>query len=131
MSLWSRIRSRFARSTVVDPAVRLRDDGFDLVNEPDKAVASTVRWSDVARIQAYKLDLITTDCICLLFEFGLGRAPIQVSEEWPGFADLFGPLSNAFPSIPESWYVEVMSPTFEAKRRVLYDAARSQRPAVV
>jgi hypothetical protein len=131
MSLWSRIRSRFAAATAPAPKIRLNDDGFDLLSESDERVISTVRWADVSRIQTYKLDLVTTDCICLLFEFASGLAPIQVSEEWLGFADLFGPLSKAFPSISESWYVDVMTPAFEAKRTVLFDVATSGSAAVV
>jgi hypothetical protein len=58
----------------------------------------------------------------LLFERRDGAAPVQVSEEWRGFADLFEPLRVAFPSIPEDWYVVVMKPAFERNQRVLYDA---------
>jgi hypothetical protein len=89
-----------------------------------------VRWEDVARIQAYKLDLVTTDCICLLFELGPDRAPVQLSEEWPGFQDLFSPLAQRFPTIPESWYVDIMTPAFEEKRTVLFeDAERTAQPS--
>ena len=61
-----------------------------------------------------KVDLATTDCICLTFEFNNGMAPLQVSEEWAGFAELFGPLAAAFPTIPPEWYAEVMTPAFKA-----------------
>lgn len=90
-----------------------------------------MHWADVSRIQTYKIDLLTADCICLLFESRSGQAPVQVSEEWAGFPDLFGPLSAAFPSIPQSWYIEVMSPAFEAKRTVLYDASGMHSTAAV
>lgn len=76
----------------------------------------------MTRIQTYKVDLLTTDCICLLFEFRDGTAPIQVSEEWPGFADFMVAMGHRFPSIPEDWYLEVMQPAFAPNRRVLFEA---------
>jgi len=127
--MWSRIRSLFARQTAPDPHVRVTDEGFDLVSAVDQSLISAVRWSDVARIETYKVDLLTTDCICLLFEFRSGAKAIQVSEEWPGFAELFGPLSKAFPAIQENWYLEVMTPAFESKRTVLGASLLGSRPS--
>jgi hypothetical protein len=124
MALWSRIQSFFRRARRADPLVRVSDEGFDLLDAASEAVIRSVRWADVAKIQTYKLDLLTTDCICLLFEFRSGHPPVQVSEEWKGFADLFDPLTAAFPSIPKNWYMDVMTPAFETKQTVLYDAAR-------
>lgn len=122
MRWWSRMRAYFKRSRNADPQIRLAAGGFDLVSTTDQRILTSVRWADVVRIQTYKVDLFTTDCICLLFELRDGRPPVQISEEWQGFADLFEPLSAAFPSVPSDWYMEVMSPAFETKHRVLYDA---------
>lgn len=100
--------------------------GLDLVSPLDQRVVASVRWADVTRIRTYKVDLITTDCICLLFELDNGQAPVRISEEWSGFADLFGPLAAAFPSIPSDWYVDEMTPAFETMHRVLYAAGGTQ-----
>ena len=101
MALWSRIQSFFRRGTRSDPLVRVSDEGFHLLDAADaEAVIRSVRWTDVAKIQTYKLDLLTTDCICLLFESKSGQPPVQVSEEWKGFPELFGPLTTAFPIDP-------------------------------
>lgn len=121
MTLLARITSLFNKQTP-EPTIQVRDDGFALLDPTTGTAIRTVRWADVARIQTYKLDLVTTDCICLLFESRSGGEPTQVSEEWKGFADLFGPLTAAFPTIPKDWYTEVMQPAFETKRTVLYDA---------
>jgi hypothetical protein len=94
----------------------------DVVSPAGGRLLAGVRWPDVVRIQTFKLDLLTTDCIHLLFEFRDDRAPVRISEEWTGFAELFEPLAAAFPSIPPGWYMEVMTPAFETRRRVLYDA---------
>jgi hypothetical protein len=61
-----------------------------------------------------------------MFELTEGKPPVQVSEEWAGFQELFGPLSTAFPTISGDWYMEVMTPAFETKHKVLYD--RSSQP---
>jgi hypothetical protein len=131
MGLWSRIQSFFRRGGRADPLVRVTEGGFDLLDGATQAVICSVRWADVAKIQTYKLDLLTTDCICLLFESRSGQPPVQVSEEWKGFSDLLNPLTAAFPSIPQNWYMEVMTPAFETKQTVLYDAGRSHGTVAV
>jgi hypothetical protein len=131
MTVWSRIQSLFGRRHRADPLVRVTSAGFALLDPNTKAVTRIVLWADVSRIQTYKVDLLTIDCICLLFEFRSGGPPVQVSEEWAGFPDLFAPVSEAFPSIPQNWYAEIMTPAFEAKRTVLYEAHNVQSAAVV
>ena len=122
MALWPWIQSFFRRRRRADPRIlQIRDGGFDVLDESNQAVVGSVRWTDVGRIQTYKIDLMTTDCICLLFESRSGQAPLQVSEEWKGFSELFDALTTAFPSIPPNWYREVMTPAFQTKRTVLYE----------
>ena len=102
-----------------DPLVRMLEDGFELVASPAEATHVRVRWQDVERIATSKLDLFTTDCVVLDFTLRDGSS-IRVSEEWPGFADLFGPLQAAFPALSPGWYLEVMTPAFEAKPTLLF-----------
>lgn len=125
MSLWSRIRSRYSRPESADPQIRLKDDGFDVVGVRDGEVIASLQWGDVTRIETYKIDRFTTDCICLFFERGPGAPPVELSEEWPGFQELFRPLAQRFPAIPESWYVDIMTPAFEAKRTVLFSRSEN------
>jgi hypothetical protein len=127
MRLWSRIRSWVSRPSRPDPEIRVTEDGFNLLSTADGKTIATVKWVEVSRIQTWKIDLLTTDCICLLFQFHSGRAPVQVSEEWSGFGELFEPLATSFPSIPSSWYVDVMSPAFETKQTVLFESLHGNR----
>jgi hypothetical protein len=131
MALWSRIRALLSGPSKRDPRIRLVDGGFDLISSEAANVVASVRWQNVLRVHACKIDLATTDCICLTFEFNNGTAPVQVSEEWAGFADLFAPLAAAFPTIPPEWYAEVMTPAFKTNHRVLYDASPSHSAAIV
>ena len=128
---WSRLWSRFRLRKEPDPRIVLVDGGIDIVSSSDAQTRASVRWRNVARILTYKVDLLTTDCICLLFEFIDGSPAVQVSEEWGGFDEIFGPLSAAFPTIPSDWYLAVMTPAFEANRRVLYDSEMHSQLGVV
>jgi len=123
MPIWSRIAGLFQQSRGENLCVRVIDGGFDLVSPRSNNVVLHVNWSAVRKIQTYKLDLLTTDCVCLLFEFRDGRRPVRVTEDSEGFADLFGPLLTTFPAIPPDWYLGVMTPAFEKRQRTLYDAA--------
>lgn len=122
IGLWPRIQEFFRRQRRAGLAVCVTNGGFALLDAKTGNTVCTMQWADISKIQVYKLDLLTTDCICLLFESRSGQPAIQVSEEWMGFSDLFNPLSTAFPSIPENWYMEVMLPAFAEKRAILYDA---------
>jgi hypothetical protein len=131
MDLWSRIRILLSGPSRRDPRIGLVDGGFDVLSIEEGRVVASVRWQNVLRVHTYKVDLATTDCICLTFEFNNGAAPVQVSEEWSGFAELVAPLAAAFPTIQPEWYAEVMTPAFEANHRVLYDASPSHSAASV
>jgi len=131
MALWSRIRTLLSGPSRRDPSIGLVDGGFDVLSSEEGRVVASVRWQNVLRVHTYKVDLATTDCICLSFEFNNGAAPVRVSEEWAGFAELFAPLAAAFPTIPPGWYAEVMTPAFKANHRVLYDASPSHSAASV
>ena len=131
MALWSRIRALLSGSSRRDPRIRLVEGGFDVVSSEAASAVASVRWQNVLRVHTYKIDLATTDCICLAFEFNSGTTPVQVSEEWAGFAELFAPLAAAFPTISPDWYAEVMTPAFKTNHRVLYDAGPSHSAAIV
>ena len=66
----------------------------------------------IHRIHAYKRDLITTDEIRLIIESSGEPGTVDISEESPGFADLFGPMERAL-GVSPAWYREIMS----ARRR--------------
>ena len=84
-----------------------------------------IRWDQVDRITTFKLDLLTTDCICLLFEGRFDVSPYQIHEEMVGYDQIFEPLRDAFPSISDSWYFDVMTPAFETKETILFDRSEA------
>ena len=53
---------------------------------------------------------------------------VEVSEQWPGFGDLFEPLEREL-GITPGWYQEVMHPAFATNSRVLFTRERTGVPA--
>lgn len=76
-------------------------------------------WSEVRRIDTYKVDLFTSDQICLAFRTDAGW--IELNEEQPGWTSVCAEMMRAFPSIPKGWLDEVMRPAFATKQRTLYE----------
>ena len=103
------------------PRLVLEPGGLAIVGPKGDRVE--VRRSDVAGIVAYKRDNFTTDEIRLVFQVvEPGDSVHEVSEEWPGFEELFATLEGEF-GINPTWYVEIMQPPFAPTPRVLYERA--------
>ena len=99
------------------PSITADVTGFSVtVNRHSRAIP----WSAVRKITAGKRDLDTHDLIVLHFLVDLAGDPtITLSEDCPGFADLFGPLETALGVNPR-WYLEIMTPVFAPSPIVLY-----------
>lgn len=103
----------------------MRKEGANIVVS-DSGVSLTVSprtlwsfdWDDVDRIQAYKLDLITTDDVCL--EFVAKGLSYTVDEETPGWDSLLQTLAQRF-ALAESWAEIITDPPFATNRSVLWD----------
>ena len=96
-------------------------DGFDVVDPNTGVILASIKWRNVVRIETYKLDLLRTDCICLLFTTDGTAEPVEVLEEWQGFESMKDTLEAEFPSIPGEWFGTVMQPPFETNNAVLYE----------
>jgi hypothetical protein len=107
------------------------EGGFDVVQPGDRRLIAQVRWANVARVDTYKLDLITTDCVCLRFELLDGSNAVQVSEEWVGFERMRAAMALAFPSVPADWYSAAVKPAFERNQRALYVSNKLPEKLVV
>jgi hypothetical protein len=103
-----------------DPSIVLTERGFDLVTKSRLTTVRSSYWRNVRKVHCFKYDLITTDCVCLLFEFENSDVPIQVSEEWVGFDEFAKELPRCMPAIPESWYRDACSTSFDVAEKVLY-----------
>jgi hypothetical protein len=119
---WSRARALLGKNLPEpqpDRDIELTADGFEVRPHESSTVEAALRWDEIQRIRTYKLDLLTVDCICLLFERA-AAPPIQISEEWNGFVALMEEMRLRFPGIPADWYESVMQPPFERNEATLY-----------
>jgi hypothetical protein len=80
-----------------------------------------VRWIDVVAVLAYKQDLYIVDEVVMAFRQRQDpELVLEVSEDWPGFSDLFAPLEREL-GISDAWYLETTGKPFATDFRVLYD----------
>jgi hypothetical protein len=77
-----------------------------------------VEWSAVTRIEASKVDLLTTDEVRI--EFVIGDRSCVASEDDAGWEQLMSRLRTRFP-VSESWRGNVLRPPFATNRAVLWD----------
>jgi hypothetical protein len=99
-----------------DATVHVTADG--VVLHKDDRVVWTIRWDEVTRIEAYKIDLITTDVVCL--EFVSATLSGVVDEETPGWKQLTIAVAERFP-VRSDWRSVVVKPPFATNRSILWD----------
>lgn len=78
-------------------------------------------WEDVHRGVAFKRDLFTVDCICLLLE-GAGEQDIELNEEMAGWSTFVEALPSSLPGcVPwPDWFTVVAFPAFETNETEIY-----------
>jgi len=111
MGLWRRYLDRRRRPVAV---LAPSTDGFCLSHGP---AGRAVAWAEVRRITAFKRDLLTTDCICLVLMLTDGI--IEVNEEMEGFTAFRAGMERHFGLSP-LWLIEIMPPAFATSPRYLY-----------
>ena len=109
------------------PRIELEDAGFAIVFPDGRC--SSIRWKSVTRLVTFKRDNFSTDEVILSFEVaerpGIAH---EVSEEWPGFRNLFSALQSEL-GITPNWYDKVMQPPFATNFQVLLPAERALTPS--
>jgi hypothetical protein len=104
-------------------------EGFVLATDGESL--HRVRWSDVEEVFAFKLDLLTTDCICLGFRISdnkSGQTPgtiVCVNEEMVGWDELSQAIAHAYPEYKEGWWSEVAFPAFATNYTTVWRQRRS------
>ena len=77
-----------------------------------------MRWDELVKISAYKLDWLTIDEIRLVFVADSGGT-MQISEEHQGFPQLFEALQEHIPGFLDGWG-QVMQPAFARNETILF-----------
>lgn len=93
------------------------DLGFNLLVEGKQI---DINWNEINKLTAYKLDLLTTDEICLFVQAENGKQ-FQITESTKGWFQFTKKVKEKFPNISENWEVEIANPAFERKETELYD----------
>lgn len=102
--------------------VRVSEDGFAVTLTDGSS--EEVRWAEVERVFAYKVDCFVYDMIWLAFERAGRETVLQISEEAEGFVDLMLAMNKAFPGIDQEWYQKVMLPAFAENLTLIFERAR-------
>lgn len=85
---------------------------------PDGKPGKFWAWTDMVKIEAYKIDLYTYDEMVMRFETTTGV--FEVFESHAAFVNLIDLVVEKF-GAPESWYMDVMQQAFQENRTILYD----------
>lgn len=106
----------------VAPSLQCSKDGFAIITNNAE---QHIQWRDIQKITAYKVDLFTTDEICM--EIILVQDSVTISEEvigWPAFS---AAVLQQFPSIPKDWEWVIAQPAFAANYTVLYEQPSTEK----
>ena len=76
-------------------------------------------WDEIEAVEAYKIDLITTDEIRVLVSFGRPVKVLELSEEQDGF-NAFIRTAERKLSFPEGWWERLVKPAFETCETTLF-----------
>lgn len=78
-----------------------------------------INWADITQLNAYKVDLFTTDRVDL--EIVYGDKAFSISEELPGWYQFVIKTKEVFPTIPKDWDTEIIHPPFETNYTTIYE----------
>jgi hypothetical protein len=113
---------------------RLVDNGIFRYTETGFAITLTntknIEWKKIQSIFAYKLDLMTTDEICIDI-FCDDNISFRVTEETAGWFVFLERLKEQFPTVEEDWNVSIAHPAFATNLTLLYDRENRTQEQVV
>lgn len=91
-------------------------EGFTISHE---GFNKKINWADITQLNAYKVDLFTTDRIDL--EIVYSDKSFSISEELPGWYQFVIKTKEIFPIIPKDWDTKIVHPPFEKNYTTIYD----------
>lgn len=97
----------------------LGDTGFTANTESSQFF---VQWQNIGTMTAYKVDLITSDEMCLQITLKNGTELIA-NESSEGWVDFCQYIKKVFPKISPSWDIDLMFPAFASNRTTIYYAS--------
>src|SRR5882757_1198734 len=81
----------------------------------------SIKWADIERLQAYKVDLMTTDEICMYITYN--NKWIMITEDTSGWYKFIERLQSSLPDITDKWEATVLKSPFEYDLTTIYERA--------
>jgi hypothetical protein len=79
----------------------------------------SIKWIDIERLQAYKVDLLTTDEICIDITFN--NKTIVITEETKGWYQFIEKFKLSLPFLNDNWETLVLETPFEYNLTTIYE----------
>jgi hypothetical protein len=86
----------------------------------------SIKWADIERMQAYKVDLLTIDEICIDITFD--NKTIIITEETKGWYQFIEKLKSAFTLKNNNWETLVLKNAFEYNFTIIYEREDRKMP---
>ena len=96
--------------------IELCENGFQVTQNN---VVSIIEWLSIDKINAFKVDLLTSDEICLEIDYLDKR--ILITEECIGWRIFVSELINRIPTIDSEWEGKIMRPAFDRNETEMFD----------
>lgn len=87
----------------------------------------SIKWTDIERLQAYKVDLVTTDEVCIDITFD--NKTITITEATKGWYQFIDRLKEEFSHVDDEWQAIVLKTPFEYNLTTIYERADRIMPA--
>ncbi len=91
--------------------------GFEL---PINHKQTEIKWQEIDKVTAYKIDLLSTDEIRLFVQAENGKQ-FEISESTKGWFQFVEKIKEKFPNISKTWEIDITNPAFERKETELYN----------
>jgi len=99
----------------------IRVDGFDSggFSVHHESSATTIKWTEISKICAFKTDQITIDRIDaqILCTSGV----VSIHEHLPGWTTFVEKSKEALEAIPGDWELEIIQPPFASNFTTIYE----------
>jgi len=102
--------------------VQFDSEGFTVNAVQPKANPNSMKWSEVAKVTAFKRDLFAVDLICVLLSKA-DSSGIEVDEDMGGWDEFVKRLPNNLAGCKawEQWFTEVAFPAFDPKMTEIFN----------
>jgi hypothetical protein len=124
LSIWQKLKEIKIAFSPRQMAASIFIVSNGVIMEWDLDSRTYIRWSDIIEINAYKIDSITVDTLCMNIVTAQGQTHI-VSEDTAGFKQFTSSLLAQYPTIDPDWQPKVIFPPFEENFMVLFKSERS------